>query len=80
MQTLLLGAAEQGYGGCMLANILRDELRTVLEISDRFEILYVVALGKPVEKVVVDAVGADGDIKYWHDDRQVHHLPKRAFG
>lgn len=78
MQSLLLGAAEQGYGGCMLANILRDELRDALEIPAGFEILYVVALGKPVEKVVVDAVGADGDIKYWHDDQQVHHLPKRA--
>ena len=78
MQTLLLGAVEQGYGGCMLANILRDELRTALEIPARFEILYVVALGNPVEKVVVEAVGAEGDIKYWHDDQQVHHLPKRA--
>jgi len=78
MQTLLLGAAEQGYGGCMLGNILREELRTVLEIPSQFEILYVVALGKPVEKVVVEEVGADGDIKYWHDDQQIHHLPKRA--
>ena len=78
MQTLLLGAAEQGYGGCMLASILRDELRTALEIPDRFEILFVVALGKPVETVAVEAVGADGDIKYWRDDQQVHHVPKRA--
>jgi len=78
MQTLLLGAVELGYGGCMLANILRDELKAVLEIPSQFEILYVVALGKPVEKVVVDPVGAEGDIKYWRDAQQIHHLPKRA--
>jgi nitroreductase len=78
MQTLLLGAVERGYGGCMLANILREELKTLLEIPSQFEILYVVALGEPVEKVVVDPVGADGDIKYWRDSQQIHHLPKRA--
>jgi len=78
MQTIILGAVEKGYGGCMLANILREQLRAALEIPSRFEILYVVALGKPVEKVVVEAVGEDGDIKYWHDDQQVHHLPKRS--
>jgi nitroreductase len=78
MQTLLLGAVEKGYGGCMLANILREELRAALEIPSRFEILYVVALGKPVEKVVVEVIAGDGDIKYWHDDQQIHHLPKRA--
>jgi len=78
MQTLLLGAVEKGYGGCMLANILRDELRLQLEIPPQFEILYVVALGKPVEKVVVEAVASDGDIKYWRDDQQTHHLPKRS--
>jgi nitroreductase len=78
MQTLLLGAVEQGLGGCMLANILREELKAVLEIPSQFEILYVIALGKPVEKVVVDPVGADGDIKYWRDAQQIHHLPKRS--
>ena len=78
MQTLLLGAVEKGYGGCMLANILREELRTALEIPAQFEILFVVALGKPVEKVVVDPLGEDGDIKYWRDAKQIHHLPKRT--
>jgi nitroreductase len=78
MQTLLLGAVELGYGGCMLANILRDELRVVLGILSQFEILYVIALGKPVEKVVIDRLDENGDIKYWRDEQQTHHLPKRA--
>jgi nitroreductase len=78
MQTLLLGAVELGYGGCMLANILRDELRVVLGIPSQFEILYVIALGKPVEKVVIDRLDENGDIKYWRDEQQTHHLPKRA--
>jgi len=76
-QTLLLGAVEKGLGGCILANIKREVLRSVLEIPAQFEILYVIALGKPVEKMVLETVGSDGEIKYWRDPQQGHHVPKR---
>ena len=77
-QTLLLGAVEQGLGGCILGSVQRDKLAAALDIPERFEILYVIALGKPAEKIVVESVGQDGDIKYWRDAQQVHHVPKRA--
>jgi hypothetical protein len=38
----------------------------------------VLALGEPAETVVIDEVGEDGDIKYWRDDDDVHHVPKRS--
>ena len=76
-QSILLGATEKGFGGCMLAAIRRDELRKVLEIPSRYQILLVIALGKPKEKVVLETVGSDGDIKYWRDADSVHHVPKR---
>ena len=77
MQNLLLGAGERGLGGCIIASVKRDVLRRILEIPDRFEILYVVALGEPAETVVIEEIGPDGDIKYWRDERGVHHVPKR---
>ena len=77
-QTILLGAVEQGLGGCIIATVKREELRSALNIPDKFEILYVLALGEPVEKVVIDPLNADGDIKYWRDEQQVHHVPKRG--
>lgn len=77
-QSLLLGAVEKGLGGCIIATIIRDDLREALGIPEHFDILYVIALGKPVEFVKIEEVGPDGDIKYWRDEDQVHHVPKRA--
>lgn len=76
-QSILLGATDKGLGGCMLANIKRDGLREALEIPPRYEILLVLALGKPKEKVVIETVGPDGNTRYWRDSEDVHHVPKR---
>jgi len=77
-QSILLGATERGLGGCIMAGIKQDGLRQALEIAPRYEIMLAVALGKPGEKVVIDELGADGDIKYWRDSNSVHHVPKRS--
>ena len=76
-QSILLGAAEKGLGGCMVGSIKRKKLREALNIPERYEILLVLAIGKPVEPVVIDEAGEDGNIKYWRDDKDVHHVPKR---
>ncbi len=76
-QSIMLGAVEKGLGGCIIAAVQRTKLAKLLEISEYFEILLVLALGKPKEKVVLETVGPDGDIKYWRDKEQVHHVPKR---
>ena len=76
-QSILLGATERGLGGCIIASIQRQALSEALNIDPRYEILLVLALGKPKETVVVEPVGPDGDIKYWRDEQGVHHVPKR---
>lgn len=77
-QSILLGATEKGLGGCIIASIDRHKLRQALALPQRFEILLVIALGSPAEKVVLDAVGSDGDIRYWRGTDDVHHVPKRS--
>jgi nitroreductase len=77
-QSILLGATERGLGGCMIGLIDREALRKALNIPSRYRILLVIALGKPAEKVVIEKVGKDGDIKYWRDQDSVHHVPKRS--
>lgn len=75
-QSIMLGASESGLGGCMIASIRRELLRKEISIPENFEILLVLALGKPVENVILEEV-KDGDIKYWRDSDQNHHVPKR---
>jgi nitroreductase len=77
-QSILLGATERSLGGCILAAIQREALGQVLGLTERYEIMLVLALGKPAEEVVLERIAADGDIRYWRDERQVHHVPKRA--
>ncbi len=73
-----LGATEMGLAACIVGSIQRKLLRESLNIPDRYEILFVVALGKPAEIIVLEAVGPDGNTAYWRDREGVHHVPKRA--
>lgn len=77
-QTMMLGAVEKGFGGCMMSSVKREELAALLELPAYLEIVLVLALGKPAETVKIEPVGADGDIKYYRDAEGVHHVPKRA--
>jgi nitroreductase len=76
-QTMLLGARARGLAGCMFAAINIKKLKELLGIGDHLAVKLVIALGKPVEEACIDDVGDDGDIRYFRDDTQVHHVPKR---
>ena len=76
-QSILLGATEQGLGGCMLQSVNKDKLREQLNIDDTFEILFVIALGKPLEEVMIDEIDNGESTKYWRDENKRHHVPKR---
>lgn len=76
-QSILLGATEIGLGGCMIASLNREALREEFSLPEWLEILIVIALGKPAETVALETVGPGGDIRYWRDEKGVHHVPKR---
>lgn len=77
-QTIMLGAVDKGLGGCIMASVKKDRLRELLSIPERYEILLVIALGKPREEVVIEKLRDDADVRYWRDEGDVHHVPKRA--
>lgn len=76
IQTIMLGATEMGLGGCIIGAIKKTELIRYFHIDEALEPLYLLALGKPAEKVVIDTI-TDNNIEYWRDNNQVHHVPKR---
>jgi hypothetical protein len=65
-------------GGCLISSLQKDGLRQALNIPARYEILIAVALGKPNEQVVVESLEPGGDVRYWRDAQNVHHVPKRS--
>lgn len=75
-QSILLTAVDKGLGGCIIASVKKEQLSQDLDLPGHLEIIQVIALGKPAEKVVIEEMKA-GDIKYWRDENDVHHVPKR---
>jgi nitroreductase len=76
-QSIMLGATTAGLGGCIIASIKKEKLRAALDIPKDYEVLLVLALGKPVEEVVIDTI-KNNNVKYWRDEARVHHVPKRT--
>ena len=77
-QSILLGAVEKGLGGCMIGSINHEGLRETLDLDNRYEILLVLAIGKPAETVKVEPMPESGQTAYWRDEADVHHVPKRS--
>lgn len=76
-QSILLGAVEKGLGGCQFGSVDKAALMKELNIPDNYEIIMVIALGKPKEEVVLEEIKDHKDVKYWRDEKEVHHVPKR---
>lgn len=76
VQSILLGAVDKGLGGCIIGAVKKDKLKKIIHLNDKYEIICVIALGKPVEKVVIENM-KDNDVKYWRDPQGTHHVPKR---
>ena len=77
-QSILLGAVEKGLAGCMIGAINHTGLRKALDLDNRYDILLVLAIGKPAETIQVEPMPSDGKTTYWRDEQSVHHVPKRS--
>ncbi len=76
-QNMLLTAAAQGVYGCRIG-AFSNNINEKLNIEKPLSTLLVVALGYPGEEIVLEEVGPSGDVKYWRDEKKVHHVPKRT--
>lgn len=77
VQSLLLGAVEDGFGGCIIGTVNKPKVAEIIGLPENMEIVWLIALGKPAETCIIEEV-EDGDIKYWRDAESIHHVPKRS--
>lgn len=76
-QTIGLGARAEGMAVCIFKNYKEGAIKEVLNLDeDRYNVHLVMSIGYPVEEVVIDDIKPGDDIKYYRDDKQVHHVPK----
>ncbi len=76
-QTIMLGAAEKGLGGCIIASVRKEDLSRTLDLPEHLKVVLVLALGYPKEEVVIERIPDNGSVVYWRDSQGVHHVPKR---
>ena len=74
-QTILLAAAEDGFGGCMIGSFDEDKLREALALPENVTVTLVLGMGRPDEECVLTEV--KDDIKYYREN-SVHYVPKRS--
>jgi nitroreductase len=73
-QNILLSLCACGLGGCWIASVDKNGLREQFSILDIYEIDSVIACGVPAEEPVVEE---KDEVKYWLDEKDVLHVPKR---
>lgn len=76
-QTIMLSAAEDGFGGCMIGSFDKGQLHELFKLSETTEIALVLALGKPDERIVLEDLKEGEPFNYYRDENNVHHVPKR---
>lgn len=75
-QTILLGAAERGLGGCIVTNFDKIRLKRELMVTiGAYEPLLVIALGRPDEDIILEESGYD--TASYADESGTRHVPKR---
>ncbi len=76
-QTIMLSAAEEGFGGCMIGSATAEVISEALSLADSLTPVLLLGIGAPEDEVVL-TVAQDGDTKYYRDENNVHYVPKRT--
>ncbi len=76
-QTIMLAAAENGFGGCMIGSYQKEKLSSLLALPAHLVPQLVLALGKPDETVELADEAEDGSVTYYRENG-VHYVQKRT--
>ena len=76
-QSIMLAAAEEGFGGCMIGSFSPDRASEELSLAPSLRPQLVLALGKPDEEVELTDAAPDGSVTYYRENG-IHYVQKRA--
>lgn len=77
IEAITLMAVSDGYGACILRAFSTAEFARMFDLPNNLFPNCIIALGKPLEEVVIEEAQSPADVKYWRDENGVHHVPKR---
>ena len=76
-QTIMLAAAEKGFGGCMIGNYNPKKVSEALNLPENLVPSLILALGKPDETIIMTELEKGGNARYYRDENGQHYVPKR---
>ena len=74
-QSIMLAAAEEGFGGCMIGSFSPDRASEDLSLAPSLRPQLVLALGKPDEEVKLTDAAPDGSVTYYRENG-IHYVQK----
>jgi len=77
LQAITLGATALGLSCCIIKAFNKSMVRKALQLPERFEPRYVVALGYASETVRIVDMQSDDDYKYYRNADDEHCVPKQ---
>ena len=75
-ENIMLTAESEEIGSCILCKIDKEMLHEILELPEDYIVDSLIALGHKSENPVIENI-KDNDVKYWRDENEVLHVPKR---
>lgn len=75
MENMLLAAEEDGVGSCWMGAIDYDKISKLLGLKETEKLIAVAAMGVKAEQPAEETW--QGDVKYYKDENNMLHVPKR---
>ena len=75
-EAINLAAAAEGLGACIFLSIEREAIASHFGIGGDMRVDLAIAIGKPIETVLVIDAAAGDDLRYYRDEKDQHIVPK----
>ena len=77
-QIIRMVLTQKGYGSCLLGSFDQEKLNEILKISENLTPMIIIAVGKSIEKCIIENICICNSTAYYNDSKGIHHVPKRS--